>query len=155
MILSLDTSVVVDLLRGKPTEVRDRFDAARKGGVPLKLSAIALSELAYGARHSDRPEFHLADLDRFLGYVQVVPFEGEDAMTSGSLRNDLQPARGTMGPADLFIAAQALGRGWAVVTSNVRHFGRVVDLGIVDWRRSDQLLSYRDIVARLTRGEED
>ena len=158
MILSLDTSTVVDLLRGKLTAVRGRFAAARARGDELKLSTVALHELAYGAHNSDRPEAHLSALDRFLAYVEVVPFEGEDAMAAGRARADLLRLPfpdATPGVLDLFIGAQALGRGWAVATSNVRQFARLPGLRVVDWRRSDEPLSAQDIIARFKSGSED
>lgn len=155
MIYSLDTSTAVDLLRGEPGPVRERFAAARTRGDELMLSAVALYELAYGAHHSAKPQAHLADLDRLLGYVEVVAFEGEDAMTAGRLRHELQPHGHRLGTPDLLIGAQALGRGWAVVTSNVRHFARLPGLRVVDWRRSDEALSAADIISRLTGRTED
>ena len=48
MILSLETSVVVDLLRGRDQPSRRRFIAACRAGVQLKLSTIALKELTGG-----------------------------------------------------------------------------------------------------------
>ena len=158
MILSLDTSTAVDLLRGRQAAVRDRFAAARARGDELKLSAVALHELAFGAYNSDRPEAHLSALDRFLAYVEVVPFEGEDAVAAGRARADVRrlPFPGhDPGVLDLFIGAQALSRGWAVVTSNVRHFARLPELRVVDWRRSDDPISAQDIIARLPGGPED
>ena len=155
MILSLDTSTVVDLLRGSLDAVRDRFSASRRNGVSLMLSSVALYELAYGAHHSDRPPAHLSDLDRFLGYVEVAPFVGEDAMAAGRLRQKVLPMGEPPGVPDLLIGAQALSRGWTVATSNVRHFARFPGLQIVDWRRSDELLSAQDIIARLTGRAED
>ena len=155
MILSLDTSTAVDLLRGRLHAVRERFEAARRDGVALMLSSVALYELAYGAHHSDRAPAHLSDLDRLLGFVEVAPFEGEDAMAAGRLRQEVLPVGEAPGVPDLLIGAQALSRGWAVATSNVRHFARFAGLRIVDWRRSGEPLSAQDIIARLTGRSED
>ena len=155
MILSLDTSTVVDLLRGQLDAVRDRFSAARRNGASLMLSSVALYELAYGAHHSDQPQARLSDLDRFLGYVEVAPFAGEDAMAAGRLRQEVLPVGAPPGVPDLMIGAQALARGWVVVTSNVRRFARFRGVKVVDWRRSDEPLSAQDIIARLTGRAED
>ena len=137
MIYSLDTSTAVDLLRGEDRPVRERFNAARARGDGLKLSSVALYELAF---------------------VEVVPFEGEDAMEAGRVRAELERlpfSAATPGVPDILIGAQALGRGWAVATSNVRHFSRLPGLRLVDWRRSDDPISAQDIIARLTGGSED
>ena len=158
MIYSLDTSAAVDLLRGKNKPVRDRFDAARSRGDGLKLSTVALYELAFGAHNSGRTEAHLTDLDRFLAFVDVVALDGEDAMEAGRVRAELErlpfPADAP-GVPDILIGAQALARGWSVATSNVRHFARFSGLRIVDWRRSDESLSAQDIISRPTGGAED
>ncbi len=158
MIYSLDTSTAVDLLRGEEVGVRERFNAARARGDGLKLSAVALFELAFGAYNSGRADARLNDLERLLAFVDVAPFEGDDAMTAGRVRAELERLpfpNAELGAPDLLIGSQALGRDWVAVTSNVRHFARIPGLGIVDWRRSDDPVSVQDIIARLKGGTED
>ena len=158
MIYSLDTSTAVDLLRGEEAAVRERFNAARARGDGLKLSAVALYELAFGAYNSGRTEAHLNDLDRFLAFVDVIPFEGDDAMTAGRVRAELERLpfpNAELGAPDLLIGSQALGRDWVVATSNIRHFARIPRLRMVDWRRSDDPLSAQDTITRLKGGSED
>ena len=150
MILSLDSSVVIDLMRGREADVRQRFLQAQGAGVEFKLSVIALYELAVGARKSEQADSKMEELDEFLASVELVAFDGEDAMMAGSLRAQFEAPPGyTIDTPDLLIGAQALNRGWSVVTSNVRHFGRISGLRLYDWRVSDEPLDLNAVIARL------
>lgn len=148
MILSLDSSVVIDLMRGREAGVRERFLSAEATGARFKLSSVALYELATGARKSTQPDAKLEELDKFLEDVDVEPFDGEDALLAGSLRAEFETPGATLHTADLLIGAQALNRGWPVVTSNVRHFGRFDDLRLFDWRITGEPLDRPYIIAR-------
>ncbi len=155
MILSLDSSVVIDLMRGREAAVRRRFLAARDSGAEFKLSAVALYELAVGARKSERPDEKLEELDGFLNAVELAPFDGEDAMVAGAIRAGLETPGLPIDTPDLMIGAQALNRQWGLVSSNIRHFGRFGGLKLYDWRVADEPLDQRYIMARLLGRTED
>ena len=136
MIYLLDTSVVIDLLRGKLVNVRERFRSARTDGATIAISSIALFELWYGVARSGRIRENTERL-RFLlsGDIAVLPFEDEDAMIAGKLRAGLE-AKGTpIGGYDLLIAAHALRIGATLVTGNVSEFARVPGLSLADWTK--------------------
>ena len=156
MSLSLDSSTVIDLLRGRDLEVKGRFDLAKSARTRLFLSTLVISELSYGIANGEahRREEKLRQLDTLIEVVDVVSFDVEDAMAAGKLRTQLPTGR-PIGAVDVLIGAQALARGWSVVTSDVRHFGRIPGLSIVDWRLSDLPLTYREIMDRLKSGFED
>ncbi len=140
MTFSLDSTVVVDVLRGHG-DVRSRFAAALEHGEDLVVSSVVLHELTYGAWRSGRPDTKLKELEVFLRRVRVEPFQAEDALESGRLRADLVDRGGPAGAYDELIGGQALAHGWTMVTSNLRHFLRMPGLSIVDWRRADGVIS--------------
>ncbi|WP_306456090.1 type II toxin-antitoxin system VapC family toxin [Palleronia marisminoris] len=90
----------------------------------LYLSAVTIGEIARGIRLQEgrNPDF-AADLSAWLARTtgvfadRILPFTAEDAAIWGRLSADLGHAG-----ADLMIAAQALARGWTVVTGNVSDF---------------------------------
>jgi tRNA(fMet)-specific endonuclease VapC len=143
VILSLDTTVLIDLLRGHE-KVRQHFLAAHEQGDQLFMSALALHELSYGAWKSQRPESKLAELDVLLQRVQVQPLEAGDALETGRLRAYLAVNGGPAGAYDELIAGQALARQWTVVTSNLRHFVRCPNLPLMDWRQDHREISAAD-----------
>jgi tRNA(fMet)-specific endonuclease VapC len=63
----------------------------------------------------------------------VLPFDAATARRAAKIRVALQPRGETIGPMDILIAATALANGAPLVTRNVAEFGRVPDLGVVNW----------------------
>ena len=129
----LDTDICIYLLNQRPgfEAILRRLDGRRQGEVAL--SAITLAELRFGIAASQHRAVNLAKLELLLATFEIAPFDAPAAAAYGSLRAHLQ-ARGTpMGPLDTLIAAHALALGAAVVTNNVREFGRVPGLTMENW----------------------
>lgn len=132
----LDTNVCIEIINGRPAQVREHFEAAVKAKSQLFVSSITSFELRYGAEKSDRKDFNHSRVDIFLaGPVELITFEDDDAKVAGKLRADLE-ARGKMiGPFDTLLAAQALQRDLIMVTANTREFSRVKGLACENWSR--------------------
>jgi tRNA(fMet)-specific endonuclease VapC len=147
--LSLDTNVLIDVLRRRQA-VLNGWQAAVEHGTPLVLSCLVLHELEAGVELSARPDIHRARLRELLAYADIVEFDVEDARTSGGVRAALQRSGRPIGPLDTLIAGQALARGWTVVTSNVRHFGRVDGLRLIDWSTGTDPLPVDAVASRVS-----
>ena len=128
----LDTNVLIAALKGQP-EVRQRLEL-----VPLsemRLSAIVLGELEFGAEksiHSERNRARLAAL------TQRLPLVGVDYATTrhyGQVRALLERQGTPIGANDTWIAAQALAIEATLVTDNEREFSRVPGLVLDNWLR--------------------
>ena len=74
-------------------------------------------------------------------------------MTASELRLQLEMPGLPVAQADLLIAAQALNRGWTIVSSNLRHFVRT-KAPLMDWRVSDEIVEFPKMITRQT-GDED
>lgn len=133
MILSLDTSVLVNLLRGDQG-TRARF-AAAAAETSMVVSSVAYVELALGALLSGDPGKHLEAMRTLLVNMSICDFSHADASTTASIRAGLQRGGGRIGAYDEMIAGQAVARGWTVATANIKDFGRVPDLHVLDWAR--------------------
>jgi tRNA(fMet)-specific endonuclease VapC len=86
--------------------------------------------IARSARRTENERTLAAVLD---GGIEVVPFDADDAIEAGELRAELRKAGREIGPYDVLIAAQTRRRGATLVTHNLREFGRVPRLNLVDW----------------------
>lgn len=149
MILSLDTSVWIDLMRRRDPGVTACLSEATLSQVTMVVSTLVLHELESGlvaARSSERRRVQLATL---LAQASVADFSLEDSRSSGALRAKLRAAGTPIGEIDTLIAGQALARGWTVVTRNVRHFGRVEGLPLIDWTVGPDPLSAQAIAERV------
>jgi tRNA(fMet)-specific endonuclease VapC len=133
MTLSLDANVLIDLANGRSAEVRRNFDQALIDGEALVTCALAAHELLYGAAISGRPDAQMKIAKAILSDVSAVAFTESDAEAAAYLRRQLRRRGRGIGAFDTLIAGQSLGRGWTMVTGNVREFDRVDGLQIVDW----------------------
>jgi tRNA(fMet)-specific endonuclease VapC len=61
-------------------------------------------------------------------------FDEAAATAFGQLRAALERQGKPIGPYDMLIAAQALSRGFVLVTDNVDEFGRIHGLRLENWR---------------------
>jgi predicted nucleic acid-binding protein len=108
----LDTTVLVDALRGK-TEALRYLD-----GLPEQpaVSAVTVAELYVGVR----PEEEEA-LEQFLSIFRVFPVDAKAAVQAGYWRRDYGPSHGTS-LTDAMIAATAAVQEVEIATHNVKHF---------------------------------
>ena len=134
MTLSLDTNLLIDVLRDRDPAARHAFRTILAQDQPVVASILVQHELLYGAaRHRD-PVSETRDVGRLLGQIAIEPLDRRDVAVAAEVRADLRKRGATIGPYDLLIASQASARGWTVVTENVREFGRVSGLQVVNWR---------------------
>jgi tRNA(fMet)-specific endonuclease VapC len=133
----LDTNACIALINGKPPSARIRFAKAVDAGSTVFVPAAALFELWYGVFKSSRPQMNMERLEAFLaGPVSLLHFAGLDARTAGELRATLEKAGRPIGAYDLLIAGQALQHNLALVTANLKEFGRVQGLVWEDWGKT-------------------
>jgi tRNA(fMet)-specific endonuclease VapC len=135
--LSLDTNVLIELLRGRKPHYRYRLVEAISTGAELNVSAIVLHELVLGARLSARPTYQMARVQEVISGFEICAWTVDDAIETAGVRARLQMAGSLIGPYDMMIAGQCLSRGWTLVTANLVEFGRIEGLAIINWSNPD------------------
>lgn len=131
----LDTCVVSDLRKPLSTEVRQWFE--RLDQDLLFISCVTLAELWDGIERLP-PSRKKRDLeDWFHGDVKIrfkhciLPIDEHVALEWGSLNAALQKRGIVAGVQDLYIAATAKAKGFALITRNIRDFAEI-DLPLID-----------------------
>ena len=109
MIYLLDTNVCVEFMRGRKQPLTARFQAVPQSD--KYLCPIVLGELFYGAYKSLRPSHNLAQVQTFMAYFPLLPFDEVAAQKYGEIRADLARQGLMIGPNDLQIAAIAVVHG--------------------------------------------
>lgn len=132
MTVLLDTNACIAVINGKPQARAQLRQVHRRREIAF-VSAISLFELWFGIAKSRRATENAQRLEAFLSLVQPLAFDEDDARAAGELRSTLARAGTPIGSYDLLIAAQALRRGFTVVTANVSEFARVPDLRWQNW----------------------
>lgn len=126
----LDTDIVVFALRRAGMVLRDRLDSERGR---IHLSTVTVTELEYGAMRSADPDRERTMIHEALALTKVLDFDRTAAEDAGHLRAELAAAGTPIGGYDVLIAGHARSLGLTLVTHNVREFGRVTGLDVVDW----------------------
>jgi predicted nucleic acid-binding protein len=111
----LDTTVLIDALRGKPAAERVR-GLREQGHVPW-ISPINVEEVLRGARESEKPM-----VLRFLEGMRLVALGQEEAIRAGRWRREHARKGLTLSQADCLIAAAAVEVGARLATGNPKHF---------------------------------
>lgn len=113
--LLLDTTVLIDALRGRPAGERLR-GLRRTGEVPF-VCAVNIEELVRGLRSDERPS-----AQRLLEGLRIAPLGRTEGVTAGAWRREHAVAGVTLSQADCLVAAAAVGVGAALATGNPDDF---------------------------------
>src|ERR1700694_1519921 len=124
----LDTTIVVDHLRGKSPALDERF----KEITTLYLPVTALGELLYGAYKS---AFEAKSLRQIEDFIQLCAILGPDERTAhyyGRISADLARLGKLIPQNDIWIAAIAREHKLPLATRD-KHFSFVSGLTLLDW----------------------
>jgi len=128
-----DTDIITNIFKKRPSPGL----LTRLTDVPRKkqhISTVTISEIVYGAYKSDRPEYHLSNLQNILlPAVNILGFDSKAAYVCGRIRAELEKAGTPLALADLEIASIAIANDLILVTGNTRHFSRVSRLIVENW----------------------
>ena len=127
----LDTNICIYLIKKKPLEVLQKFNAYVVG--EIGVSVITVAELEFGVQKSQHPVQNQQALEKFLLPLTLVDFDYLAAITYGHIRAILETQGTPIGSLDTLIAAHALSLDLTLVTNNTREFSRVPNLKVVNW----------------------
>ncbi|WP_036485330.1 type II toxin-antitoxin system VapC family toxin [Myxosarcina sp. GI1] len=127
----LDTNICIYIIKQKPLEVLQKFNAYDLGDIGI--SSITVAELEFGVQKSQFPEKNRQALTQFLLPLTVVDFDPAAAAMYGMVRAILEKQGTTIGSLDTLIAAHALSLELTLVTNNTREFSRVPNLKLENW----------------------
>jgi predicted nucleic acid-binding protein len=117
MRLVLDTSVLIDHLRGRPREATELIPDALARGDELWGSEICRAEVLAGMRAGEERETRA-----LLGIVSWVGVDESAAETAGALGRRYLKSHPGIDIADLLVAALVEHLGADLKTTNVKHF---------------------------------
>lgn len=133
--LILDSSVVIAAeRRGETVEQFVERVVNATGDQDAALSAVGLTELIHGLYRAKTPAMRLrreSFLNELLMDLTVYPYTKETAMLAGNLDGEQRSKSVVIPFGDLLIGATALSLGYSVLTVNLRDFGRIPSLSVV------------------------
>ena len=126
----LDTNIVIYVLKRRPKELLDVFNA---NASRMAISSITLSELMYGAEKSLNTDKNLEAVEEFVSHLEVLPYDAKASQHYGQIKAALEKKGQIIGENDIHIAAHAISHGLILVSNNIREFKRVSNLALENW----------------------
>ena len=126
----LDTDTIIYSLKGN-TAVTKNLQLHINDAI--KICAITLMELYYGAYKSQRIESNRAKIKALETSCEIIPIGQESIETFGMLKAKLEKEGTPLDDFDLILASCALANNLVLVTNNVKHFQRIKGLKIRNW----------------------
>ena len=125
----LDSSACIPVLRNQAG--LGKLPDPALTGIPV----IVVAELWTGVKKNLSTHPHqAARLQAFLDLFLIADFTLDAAIHYAEIRATLEAAGTSIGPVDLFIAAQARSLGATLVTANAAEFKRVKGLKVLAWK---------------------
>ncbi len=126
----LDTNIVIYVIKRRPIEVLDVFNAHAG---QMCISSITLAELLHGVEKSSMVSHNLRKVEDFISRLDVLSYDNNAASHYGDIRANLEKKGSPIGVNDLHIAGHARSESLILVSNNVRDFERVEGLRLENW----------------------
>ncbi len=123
----LDTNIIIALFAGE-APVREHLATAAE----VFLSSIAVGELCFGARKSERVAENLQRIEELATSSVVLPCDIETARRYGEIKSALRAKGLPLPENDIWIAAIAAQYGLTVVTRD-GHYSRIDGIAVTAW----------------------
>ncbi len=128
-----DTDTLSNLISKRPS-ARLLSKLAHVSPKEQFTSAITVGEIYYGVHKSPRANDLKERLEKLVWpKVQIISFDRKAAEVYGQVRAELEKSGKPLAEADLMIAGISLSRNLALITGNIKHFGRVKGLKVENW----------------------
>ncbi|MCY4661616.1 MAG: PIN domain-containing protein [Acidobacteria bacterium] len=123
--LLLDSTVLIDALRGRPAAAR--LAALRRSGAEPWACVISVEEIWRGLRPDEEPVAR-----RLFNGLRLAPLGAAEGRRAGAWRRAFARQGITLHQADCLIAAAAIGVSAALATANVDDFP-MTEISIQHW----------------------
>ena len=127
----LDTSAIIDILRGKePVKkfISDHLDST------FSTSCICEAEVAEGVYREEKENIPIRQKQMkqlFSSFHQILSFNSNQADIAGRIRAELGKTGKMIDDLDILIAAAAIHLQATVITKNPKHFNRIKNLKVI------------------------
>ncbi|NOY68511.1 MAG: type II toxin-antitoxin system VapC family toxin [Deltaproteobacteria bacterium] len=128
----IDTDIIIYSLKANETV---KWNLRLHLNDSIKISAVTLMEMYYGAYKSQKVESNLAKVKMIESSLEIVPISRELVEMFGLLKSNLEKAGQSLDDFDLILAATALSHNLILVTNNEKHFQRIDGLKIENWSK--------------------
>ncbi|MFT4892831.1 MAG: tRNA(fMet)-specific endonuclease VapC [Candidatus Nanohaloarchaea archaeon] len=127
----LDTSVLIDILKGEDEMKKVEREIDREGSV--FITPITIMELWEGIHRSDHTDREREKVSELLSSLNTIGFNTESSKKAGKISADLLSKGKPVDVEDIMIGAIALQNNEKVLTGNGSHFDRIEGLKVEEY----------------------
>ena len=127
----IDTDIIIYSLKNDE-HVKQKF--RENQNIPKAISVITYGELVYDAKKSSHIEKNLAVTYRIAELFPVIDIDRSIMDVFAAINNNLERKGNIIEDMDILIAATALSHNLILVTNNVKHFEKIKDLRMDNWK---------------------
>ena len=127
----LDTNTCIYFLNRTSEKTVSQFK--RLSPSEIKLPAITVAELYYGAEKSKAKKKNRTIVENFVSIFEIIPFDEKCCIIYARIRASLEKSGVPIGPMDLLIASISLSNNFILVTNNIKEFRRIKGLKLENW----------------------
>jgi len=127
----IDTDIIIYSLKNDE-HVKQKF--RENQNIPKAISVITYGELVYGAKKSSHIEKNLAVTYRIAELFPVIDIDRSIMDVFAAIKNNLERKGNIIEDMDILIAATALSHNLILVTNNLKHFEKIKDLRMDNWK---------------------
>ena len=131
MVRLLDTDTCIYFLNKTSEKLIAQFKKFSPSDI--RLSAITVAELYYGAEKSRAKKKNLRNVKHFVATFEILPFDDKSCSIYAQIRTSLEKSGIPIGPMDLLIASISLANNLILVTNNTKEFKRIKKLKLENW----------------------
>ncbi len=125
----LDTDTISYYLRGSQS-VKNKF---LKHQYELASTTINYAELMYGLKKRDNKKY-LPKVEMIFDNIKIYDFDKKSASIFSTLKSDMQIKGIVVADMDLMIASIALANGEKLISNNLKHFSKIENLELENWK---------------------
>ena len=129
--MCLETTFIIDMLRGDPAAART-IEGFRIVGETITVASPTIVEILSNAYRNKNPR-ERREMEAFCKEVTVLSLDVESAVIAAKIDAGLIEAGNIIGFADVLISAIAQQHGEALVTRNKKHFRRIPGLEVIGY----------------------
>lgn len=128
----IDTDTIVFALRGEES-VLARFEENKQ--IPISISMITYAELVFGAKRSQNEQKNMILVNHIRDIYQIEQLSEGVIEVFASIKAKLFESGSRIEDMDLMIAATALYNDLTLVTNNTKHFEKIPNLKLENWKQ--------------------
>lgn len=128
----IDTDTIVFALRGEES-VLARFEENKQ--IPISISMITYAELVFGAKRSQNEQKNMILVNHIRDIYQIEQLSEGVMEVFADIKAKLFESGSRIEDMDLMIAATALYNDLTLVTNNTKHFEKIPNLKLENWKQ--------------------